>query len=832
MNVNIDPLLDEVRLSLKNNEFDLAYFKAIQICREYPTEQKSWLCLCTVERHRGNLSASLDALNNAPKKDFQWMANRAQIANLMHDWETGYLFSEKALEQNPNIEILWMIKAESLSKQKKYHDALFELEKAIEINQNSPLLYIDAGEYARIIGELNQARIYLTKAIELNPNITAAWVNLGLVLDELGDFDKAEEAHRSALKIDSSTPAAYNGLASIASAKRDWLMAREYLLEALKLDPNQVDYKLNLTAIYGILCDFEKAFECLINTQLAESNKLTYLKVKAQLELYSKNWSKALSLAKEILAGSPNFWQVHLIASRAAFELSQAELADIHVNYAIKAAPRKIEPLLLKAKFKRDAGQLSEAESLCQQSLEIFPTGAGYESLASTLLYAGFGEMALEAYEEALKRLKNPDTISSVLYAMAYSGIGDPNKIKKLAQEWDELVLTKSEKKLLEEKYFTRKTAKNRTLVIGYISGDFRDHVIRYFISPLIAGHDREKTKVILYETSGIEDGYSETLRNQADSWRSIANLSDEAVMKIIEEDRIDILIDLSGHTDHHRLKLFAKKAAPVQLTYLGFPATTGIAVMDGFIGDSILMPQFMEKFFVEKIIRLDRVWLAYDPPAQSPDINWEQDQTGVIRLGCFNKLAKINLSTLNLWVELLHLIPNSEIIIKDRSCDDEKARGRFISFFKKNNISETRVKLFGKNITPDWVDHMNFYNRIDIVLDPIGGTTGGTTTCEALWMGQPVITLAGNRPGSRMSASIISAAGNEQWIAHDEQSYKLKVIELSNFLPSQSIRVANRKRMHLSKLCDGKDLASVMESTFLSIFEDKINSGLIKTAS
>jgi predicted O-linked N-acetylglucosamine transferase (SPINDLY family) len=253
-----------------------------------------------------------------------------------------------------------------------------------------------------------------------------------------------------------------------------------------------------------------------------------------------------------------------------------------------------------------------------------------------------------------------------------------------------------------------------------------------------------------------------------------------------------------------------------VQATYLYF-ASTGLSEMDYWIGDEVLSPPELKDQFSETIWRLPRVWLSYKTITEAPTPSWQPASDGTIRLGSFNNLGKITPHTLHLWADILHALPEGRLLLKNKELADADNQQRIIKEFASHGISSNRIELQpGSN----WSDYMAEHDRLDIALDPVGGHGGGTSTCDALWMGVPVIHLAGAHVGSRFAASLLSAIGHSEWIAHSEAEYVEKTISLArNVELRKQLRFAQRHKMSASPLCDAQGLAHSLEEAYRSMF-------------
>ena len=331
---------------------------------------------------------------------------------------------------------------------------------------------------------------------------------------------------------------------------------------------------------------------------------------------------------------------------------------------------------------------------------------------------------------------------------------------------------------------------------------------------------DRSRVENIALPTCLYEDDMTQRLRPMFDQWVDISRQSDAEARDRIQELGVDVLLDLSGHTAFSRMAMVALRAAPVQAHYLGFFASTGISQMDYWIADPVLVPPESDSDFSETVWRLPRTWISYAGRDQAPDVS-ERDDVGSssLWLGSFNNAGKLSESTVALWARILSQIPHASLMLKAKALENPESAERLLQDFERQGVQRGRLHLLAR--TPSWREHMEQYGQIDIALDPVGAVGGGTTTCDALWMGVPVITLAGRHMAQRMSASILAALGRPEWIAESEDAYVAKVLALANDPQARkAMRRAQREQMRFSPLCDGKGLASALVDAFESMYD------------
>ena len=321
------------------------------------------------------------------------------------------------------------------------------------------------------------------------------------------------------------------------------------------------------------------------------------------------------------------------------------------------------------------------------------------------------------------------------------------------------------------EPRWTNEPEPGRRLRVAFLSPDLRAHPIAYFLEPLLAHLDRTAFEIFLYHDHAVVDAISQRLRGQAAQWRDFAGVPAGRVEAIIRADAPDILVDLAGHTGFNRLPLFARRLAPVQMTYLGYPDTTGLRAMDYRLVDAITDPVGeADALATEELVRFAPVGWAYAPPADAPAVAPPPAaKDGPVTFGCFNNFAKVSDATLRGWAGVLAAVPGSRLLLKDRALTQPAQQERVRARFAELGIDGGRIELLGR--TSGLAAHLAHYARMDIALDafPYHGTT---TTCEALWMGRPVVTLCGDRHASRVGASLLTAAGHPEWIAEDWADY------------------------------------------------------------
>jgi len=352
-------------------------------------------------------------------------------------------------------------------------------------------------------------------------------------------------------------------------------------------------------------------------------------------------------------------------------------------------------------------------------------------------------------------------------------------------------------------------------LKVGYVSADFGFHVVSFFLEPVIAGHDRSRFEVICYFNGLHEDAQCARLKETGVTWRNIGRMDDDEAYRAIRADGLDLAVDLAGHTGGNRLGLFARRIAPVQVTWLGYPNTTGLTAMDYRLTDAWADPPgHADTLHTERLWRLPAGFLVYRPRPEAPPVaSAPCIRNGFVTFGCFNNYAKVSPTALRLWARLLSELPEARLLIKAKGLSDAAFADAVRADFAAAGGDAVRLRL--EEQLPQFESHLAHYAAVDIALDttPYGGTT---TTCEALWMGVPVVTLAGEVHAARVGASLLERVGHPEWIAADASEY-IRIAADLGARPERlaALRSGLRADMARSGLTDEPAFVLALESAF-----------------
>ncbi|HEY2342365.1 MAG TPA: tetratricopeptide repeat protein [Chthoniobacteraceae bacterium] len=712
----------------------------------------------------------------------------------------------------------------------------------------------DLGNAYQGAGKFTEAVASYREALRLAPDFADANNNLGNALHALRQYGEAITAYGEALRCRPDFPIAYNNLgnALLASERRtDAIVAYR---QALERRPNYADAHCNLGIALCLERDFAGAVE---SFQRAISCRTGFAPAHFRLGgalLGLRRFDEAIAAYREAIrleAGDPRFRND---LGSALIETGQLDEAVAELREAIRMKPDYAEAwnnlgvvllalnrmneaiaagrsaLLCDPKFVdgyynlanalKFGGNLDEAGSVCRKGLEIHPDHAeSYNGLGNILKEQGRLEEAIAAYRQAVK-LKSDyvEAQSNLILTFCYWQESDPREILAECLEWERQHAAVFEEQVSR---FENDRSPERRLRVGYVSPDFRFHVAGRQVLSLLRAHDRERVEIFCYSNVLQSDSFTQEIRSQSDHWRNIVGLPDETAAAMIRADRIDILVDLALHTARQRLLVFARKPAPIQVTYLGYPGTSGLRVMDYRLSDPQLDPLDADMTcYREKTFRLPHTYWCYEPLLETPPVSPLPATTaGYVTFGCLNNFAKVSAKSIDLWLEILVAVPSSRLLLHAPRGDCQE---------------ETRRKFARRDLTPErlefvercsWAEYLQNLQRIDIALDPFP-FNGGITTCDALWMGIPMVTLSGASAVGRAGRSVLFNLGLPELVAETPERYREIALELAGDLPRvAALRASLRERFEQSSLRDAAGFACNIESAYRAMWKDSCSS-------
>jgi predicted O-linked N-acetylglucosamine transferase (SPINDLY family) len=453
----------------------------------------------------------------------------------------------------------------------------------------------------------------------------------------------------------------------------------------------------------------------------------------------------------------------------------------------------------------RRQGRLGDAVAAYEQAVALKADYAeGHYNLAIALLAQGRLEEAIASYRRA-RQLKPHDVLThnNLLLALQYH---PASTLATLAQAHAEFDAQQTAALRATWPTWSRADDPQRRLRLGFVSADLCRSPVGFFCRRLFEHLDRRQAEVVCYSPRTAEDDLTQHLRAAAAAWREVRTLTDEQLAAQIRADRIDILFDLGGHTGGNRLLTFARHPAPLQISWLGYVGTTGLSAMDYLLADAREVPPPFERFYRENVLCLPDDYVCYAPPAYAPPVGpLPARATGRVTFGSFNNLAKITPQVVTLWARILQRRPDARLVLKYFGLEDPPTAARLRQQFADHGLRADQLELWGGGSHEEL---LTCYNRIDVALDTFP-YNGGLTTCEALWMGVPVVTWPGETFASRHSLTHLTSVGLTETIARDPDQYVALALGLVDDLPRlAALRAGLRERMARSPLCDGRRFA------------------------
>ena len=635
-----------------------------------------------------------------------------------------------------------------------------------------------------------------------------------LALHRAGRLPEAESLYRRILQAEPQHPDALHALGMLAHQAGKGEIAASLIRQALSRRPDYVEALNNLGVI---LMEADKPAEAAtaylqvlaLRPDIAEAhnNLGNALLAQGKLDEAVASFRRALSLRPDYLEARNNL-------AVTLQDLRRLDEAEACFRQVLALNPNLAEVHSNLGSVFNDQGRSEEAMACHRRAISLKPDYAeAHNNLGNTLKDQGRLDEAVAALRQALAFAPDyAQARSNLLFYLNYLPGVSQEEIYDEARDWGRRL---SELIPLPAADFLNAKDPDRRLRVGYVSADFRNHSVAYFFEPLLKAHHREQVEVFCYASVRKADERTEALRDAADHWCSILGMPDQEAAARIRSDRIDILVDLGGHTGDNRLLVFARKPAPIQVTWLGYPNTTGLRAMDYRFTDAVADPPGeADALHSEQLLRLTHGFLCYQPeeaaPEPGPPPCLSRDH---VTFGSCNNLAKVTPEVVRLWAAILRQEPRARLMLKTRPLADAETRQRYLRLFAEHGIEQERLTLLGW--MPGKKEHLAVYQQIDIGLDtlPYNGTT---TTCEALWMGVPVVTLGGDRHAARVGASIMHQVGLDELVAHGEEEYVALALALARDRQRlNALRAGLRQKMQESPLMDSERFARTVENAY-----------------
>ena len=628
------------------------------------------------------------------------------------------------------------------------------------------------------LGKHEDAVASYRRALELRPDYAEVQHNLGSTLQTLGRLDEAAASYRRALELKPAWVEAHGNLGNVLKDLRRLDDAIASYRQVLKLEPESAIGHQHLGVALHQLGQYKEAISCFRRSMEIRPDDVSTLNHLGNALQRVSQFEDAVAVYLRALAREPD----HL---------------DAHSNLGVAL---------------QELGRLDEAAASYRRALEITPDAADVHSnLGNVLADLGKLDESMVSTRRALEiDLDCIDAHDNLLFIHNYIADQPAALLLAEAQRYGELV-TRQARPMTA---WPNSPDPDRCLRVGLVSGDLRQHPVGNFLEGVLAAlatQDATQLAVFAYPTRTCVDATSERIKGSCHGWHSVVGISDPQLVERIRADGIDILIDLSGHTAHNRLPLFAWKPSPVQASWLGYFATTGVPAIDYLIADSWTLPASEEVSFTEHIWRLPETRLCFTPPTVDVPVSpLPALNNQYITFGCFNNLSKLNDAVVSLWAQILNQVPGSRLFLKTRQLSEFSVKQGITERFSVHGIAANRLVLEGPSSR---VVYLAAHQRIDIALDPFP-YPGGTTTVEALWMGVPVLTLTGERFLSRQGVGLLMNAGLPEWVATDPDDYVARAVRHASDLQALSaLRRQLRQQMLVSPIFDARRFAQHFEA-------------------
>ncbi len=667
-------------------------------------------------------------------------------------------------------------------------EAMALLEQGIAIARDTADYYFMRGNLLIAQDLLENAAASFRQALSLRSNDPPIWANLGVVLMRLDQNDEAAQCCERALGLDPDCAEAHVNLACVYGKLGRLGQARWHGQKALALRPGDPNAHSYMGVIFQSEGRMQEAIAAFLKALTLDARHIESLEGLGQIYQAIGDMNSALDYRNRVVSIHPEHAAAHTNLGATLHEMGDLEGAAACYREALRLDPKFVAAHSNLGAYHLLLGKRDLAAASLRRALDIDPD---FVSARSVLLFS----MSTDETR----------TASDYLSEARRYGITVAKKASHLTQpDW------------------SRQGDALRPLKVGFLSGDLREHPVGRFLEATVSQIDAERLELVAYSTYAREDARTAQLKPLFRAWHMVAGLSDKLIAEKIRADEIDVLIDLSGHTAQNRLPVFAWRPAQVQASWLGYWASTGIAEMDYVLVDPISATRNMATQFVEKLWFLPDTRMCYSTPPfmQLATVSAApRHSKGYPTFGSFQVLNKINNQTLSVWSEVLGKIPDARLRVQSMQLSEPSARNNFSSRLVAAGISMERTELHGRSPLEQY---LAAYAAVDLVLDTFP-FTGGTTTCEALWMGVPTLTLAGETLIARQGASLMNNAGLPEFVAHSKEDYVNKAVALA-LDPSklQTIRAGLREKVLASPLFDSKRFARNLEEALIGMWHHK----------
>lgn len=831
---------------IQGGDLDRAEHTVRHLLRDEPDHLQGLCLLGFLRQARGHLEEALTLFKEASRANPDSAVPYNHMGGLFiqaRQPNQAIVCLEEALRLSPFFPDAYNNLGKAHLLQKGEADALGCFQEAVRLRpdflealNNLALMHIGRREF-------DQARPLLERVVQAAPAYPGALVSLSVLHFEKGELEQALTLAQQALQLNPHQPAVRDQIGVVLLKLGRAEEAVPHFQATLQAAP---DYRPALEHLGLALIALQRPDEAIVHLRQAvqrdpgDSRTLGNL---VTLLMGMKRWAEVVQVASQVLPHQPNAAELMHKLALAHLNLQQAGQAAAVLGQVLKLRPEYPEALCSLGWAYTDLGQLDRAATVLREALRLNPNFAeAYNNLGLVHNQAGRPEDSRAAYEqavrirpdfpEALGGLANvckdlglldeaissyrrsiaanphqPTTHSNLLLSLHYPPNVTPEEIFQEHLAWAK----NNAASAVPLAPHPNDRDPERRLRIGYVSADFRGHVMGWYLEPVLESHDRERFEIFCYASVGHPDDATQRMQRLANHWRDIRNVSDEEVEKMIRRDRIDLLLDMSGHTGGNRLSIFTRKPAPVQASHFGYMDTSGLATMDYRITDAVCDPPGMtERYHTERLVRLPEILWCYRPNLDLEVNALPAASAGHLTLGMLNAFPKITPPAITAWAQVLKRLPQARLVLL--AGVSPQADQRLRDAFADHGIDPGRLILEGKR---NRLDYFRLFHGVDLLLDSFP-YSGCNTTCDSLWMGVPVVTLAGQTCMARQGASPLAHLGLHDLIAATVEEYVETSVRLAGDLPRLTqLRATLRERMSQSTLMNPVRFTRQLEDVY-----------------
>lgn len=805
----------------KMGEWSQCLRLAQKITSEFPEEGLAWKLLGSLYQQQDNLAEAAQAFLQASKclkKDAEVLYNLANVFAQLEEYTPAIKYYRQTLKLNPAFSQAYANWASVLKQSGQLKEAEKVLRRGLNIHQQDGRVNFELATLLHEADKPLEAIQYYREAVEIEPDNAVIFFNMAVALEQLGNMSEAIDAFQQTIALQSDYVEAYSHLGALYLQHGDTEEAEQWLLAGLALAPAELSLLKNLAKLYRVtqrMREYQSYIDQIMQKQEFSAEALNNLAT----EMFNQHlYAEAEAYCLKALEADPENPYVQANLGLIENARNAFDKACQHFDKALEQLPECESVLSNYGISLRMLGRYTEAIAKLEEALRIHPEFMpGYINLANVYLDMGQIDTTIKTLQKALEI--EPDhmmALRNVLFANSYSNTLPLNESLDYAHRLGAAMMK-------DVTPYDRWPvhAQDQRLRIGLVSADLRKHPVGYFLHQWLQTFDASRLEIYGYSTDGREDAFSHELKDLCNQWRSLAGLTDAQAAKHIRADGIHILLDLSGLSGGTRLPLFAYKPAPVQATWLGYWGTTGLPVMDYVIGDPVSIDAQVAAQFTEQVVNLPHTRMCFTAPPVEIEVNaLPALSTGAVTFGCFQNYSKVSDEVLSCWGEILQAMPTARLFWQTKAFSDHLICEQTLARLAKHGIAATRCTLYGM-VPRD--EYLRNHHQIDVILDTFP-FTGGTTTCEALWMGVPTVTLIGETLIARQGASYMHCVGLQDWVATTRDEYVHKAIAFASDLEGlATLRAQLRQQVLASPLMNAKQFAQDFEQLLSGLWQQTL---------